>query len=161
MSEQDNPEIGMIGWTDLTVENADEVRDFYQAVVGWTPAPVKMGDYNDYCMNAAGDEQTVADLRFEFVGTTTVPGPNYVAERGTFSVQEGADRYVMQPEKRRYRAGGNVMTEAAIDPGFTRDVYISLGEPLGAGDWAVRVQIKPFVRWIWLGGLLRRGILRH
>jgi cytochrome c-type biogenesis protein CcmF len=46
------------------------------------------------------------------------------------------------------------MTEAAIDPGLLRDVYLSLGEPLGEGAWAVRVQVKPFVRWIWLGGLL-------
>ncbi len=46
------------------------------------------------------------------------------------------------------------MTEAAIDAGLLRDVYISLGESLGDGDWAVRIQIKPFVRWIWLGGLL-------
>jgi cytochrome c-type biogenesis protein CcmF len=47
-----------------------------------------------------------------------------------------------------------VMTEAAIDPGFLRDVYISLGEPVGDGAWAVRLQVKPFVRWIWLGGLV-------
>jgi cytochrome c-type biogenesis protein CcmF len=46
------------------------------------------------------------------------------------------------------------MTEAAIRAGFTRDVYISLGEALGNGDWAVRVQYKPCVRWIWLGSLL-------
>jgi cytochrome c-type biogenesis protein CcmF len=46
------------------------------------------------------------------------------------------------------------MTEAAIDAGFTRDLYVSLGESLGDGDWAVRIQVKPFVRWIWFGGLL-------
>lgn len=46
------------------------------------------------------------------------------------------------------------MTEAGIDPGFTRDLYVALGEPLGDGAWAVRVHIKPFVRWIWLGGLM-------
>ena len=49
---------------------------------------------------------------------------------------------------------GNVMTEAAIDPGFLRDLYISLGEPVGEGAWAVRVHHKPFVRWLWLGGVL-------
>ncbi len=46
------------------------------------------------------------------------------------------------------------MTEAAIDPGFTRDLYVALGEPLEDGAWAVRMQYKPFVRWLWLGGLL-------
>ena len=46
------------------------------------------------------------------------------------------------------------MTEAAIDWGLTRDLYVSLGEPLGAGDWSLRLYYKPYVRWIWLGGLL-------
>ncbi|MDH3641043.1 MAG: heme lyase CcmF/NrfE family subunit [Gammaproteobacteria bacterium] len=101
-----------------------------------------------------GDVVTVRERVIEFVGVNAAQGPNYVADRGTFSIQEGARRIALQPEKRRYLAGGNVMTEAAIDAGFTRDLYISLGEPLGNGDWAVRVQVKPFVRWIWLGGLL-------
>jgi cytochrome c-type biogenesis protein CcmF len=102
----------------------------------------------------AGDVEVVDGLRFEFLGTAQVTGPNYVAERGTFSVSEGSHKYLMQPEKRRYLAGGNTMTEAAIDPGLTRDVYVSLGEPLDGGAWAVRLQLKPFVRWIWLGALL-------
>ncbi|MCZ6618948.1 MAG: heme lyase NrfEFG subunit NrfE, partial [Gammaproteobacteria bacterium] len=67
---------------------------------------------------------------------------------------DGGSRLVLKPEKRRYRASGTVLTEAAIDPGFLRDVYVSLGESLDDGDWAVRLQVKPFVRWIWLGGLL-------
>jgi cytochrome c-type biogenesis protein CcmF len=101
-----------------------------------------------------GETVTVRDRVFEFVGVSGAQGPNYTAERGMFSVSEGAARIALQPEKRRYLSGGNVMTEAAIDAGFTRDIYISLGEPLGDGDWAVRIQVKPFVRWIWLGGLL-------
>jgi cytochrome c-type biogenesis protein CcmF len=101
-----------------------------------------------------GETVTVRGREFEFIGVSAAQGPNYVADRGTFSVTEGAARIALQPEKRRYLAGGNVMTEAAIDAGFTRDLYISLGEPLGGGDWAVRVQVKPFVRWIWLGALL-------
>jgi len=102
----------------------------------------------------AGDVETVDGVSFEFLGTAPASGPNYVAERGTFSVNESGRGYVMQPEKRRYGASGNVMTEAAIDAGFTRDIYVSLGEPLDDGSWAVRLQIKPFVRWIWLGALL-------
>ena len=60
----------------------------------------------------------------------------------------------MQPEKRLYTARGNVMTEADIDPGFFGDLYVAMGEPLEGGAWAIRVQYKPFVRWIWLGGLM-------
>ncbi len=101
-----------------------------------------------------GEVVIVRDVAFEFVGVGMVQGPNYTAQRGTFSVSEGSARIVLQPEKRRYLAGGNIMTEAAIDAGFTRDLYIALGEPLGDSDWAVRIQVKPFVRWIWLGGLL-------
>jgi cytochrome c-type biogenesis protein CcmF len=101
-----------------------------------------------------GETVTVRDRVFEFVGVSAAQGPNYVADRGMFSVTEGSRRIALQPEKRRYLASGNVMTEAAIDAGFTRDLYISLGEPLGDGDWAVRIQVKPFVRWIWLGALL-------
>ena len=69
-------------------------------------------------------------------------------------VTEDGHEIVLHPEKRRYLARSNVMTEAAIDAGFTRDIYISLGEPLEDGDWSVRMQHKPFVRWIWFGGLL-------
>ena len=53
MSDEGKPEVGSIGWIDLTVENADEIRDFYTHVVGWTSAPVSMGDYSDYTMNTA------------------------------------------------------------------------------------------------------------
>ena len=60
----------------------------------------------------------------------------------------------VHPEKRRYVAGGQVMTEAALLPGATRDLFIALGESLGNDAWALRVHIKPFVRWIWLGALL-------
>ena len=56
---------------------------------------------------------------------------------------------------RRYAATGSVMTEAAIDAGFFRDLYVAMGEPVGAdGAWAIRLHYKPFIRWIWLGALL-------
>lgn len=45
------------------------------------------------------------------------------------------------------------MTEAAIDWGFTRDLYAALGERLDDGSWGVRLYYKPFIRWIWFGGL--------
>ena len=101
-----------------------------------------------------GDVITLGGMEFRFEGTSTVSGPNYVAQQGRFIVNDGGDRLILKPEKRRYVSnGGNVMTEASIDPGFLRDVYVALGEQLEDGDWAVRLQIKPFVRWIWIGGL--------
>ena len=101
-----------------------------------------------------GEQIEIGTRQFEFIDIEQVRGPNYVAQRATFVITEGERRIVMQPEKRSYLASRNVMTEAAIDAGVTRDLYVSLGEPIGDGGWAVRLQIKPFVRWIWLGGVL-------
>jgi cytochrome c-type biogenesis protein CcmF len=92
---------------------------------------------------------------FRFDGVAHRAGPNFEADRGTVTVFEN-DRLltVMHPEKRAYASGGQVMTEAAIDPGLSRDLYVALGEPLGGGAWAMRVHVKPFVRWIWAGALM-------
>ena len=60
----------------------------------------------------------------------------------------------MHPEKRIYRVQTMPMTEAAIDPGLTRDLFVALGEDLGNGAWSLRLYHKPFVRWLWLGGVL-------
>jgi cytochrome c-type biogenesis protein CcmF len=81
-------------------------------------------------------------------------GPNFDAVRATVTVTlPDGRRHVLHPEKRNYRAGGMPMTEAAIDAGIGRDLYVALGEPVGEGAWSARVQIKPAVRWIWLGAL--------
>ncbi len=101
--------------------------------------------------------QTVAlgAYEFRFDGVQRLQGPNYVADRGTIVVSEkGRIVDTMHPEKRNYASGGQVMTEAAIVPGVARDLYVALGESLGGGSWAVRVHVKPFVRWIWGGALL-------
>jgi cytochrome c-type biogenesis protein CcmF len=92
---------------------------------------------------------------FRFEGAVHSQGPNYQADRGTVAVFENDKPLtVMHPEKRTYVSGGQVMTEAAIEGGFSRDLYVALGEPLGGGSWALRVHVKPFVRWIWAGALL-------
>ncbi len=103
-----------------------------------------------------GDVVESAGYRFQFNGVQTVPGPNYNAQRGEFIVYKGDEQVtVLHPEKRSYFAGSRPMTEAAIDAGFLRDIYVSLGEPVGdQGDWALRVYYKPYVRWIWLAGIL-------
>ena len=82
-------------------------------------------------------------------------GPNFSADQGTISVSR-ADKQVatLHPQKRIYTRNNQPQTESAIDPGLLRDVYVALGEPVGTdGAWAVRIYIKPFVRWIWLGAL--------
>ncbi len=107
---------------------------------------------------APGERVAVAGYEFLFAGVEQVRGPNYSAQVGRVQVFDGGRPIaVLRPEKRRYVASGQVMTEADIDGGLFRDLYVALGEPLAAGAWAVRVYVKPFVRWIWLGGLLIAG----
>jgi cytochrome c-type biogenesis protein CcmF len=103
-----------------------------------------------------GDVYELAGLQFYFDGVEAVRGPNYTAQRGRVRVlDDGRPIAALATEKRTYSVQGNPMTEAGIDAGFTRDLYVSLGEPLGAdGAWALRIYYKPFIRWIWLGGLL-------
>ena len=106
---------------------------------------------------APGDRVAIGGYEFTFKGTKEVPGPNYAAMRGDFEVRrEGSATLerTMHPEKRMYQAGGQTMTEAAIDTGLTRDIYVSLGEPVGGGAWGVRVYKKPFVDWIWGGAFI-------
>jgi cytochrome c-type biogenesis protein CcmF len=90
-----------------------------------------------------------------FLGVRTVQGPNYQAQQGIFIVTSaGGETFELRPEKRRYMAGGNVMTEAGIQAGFFADTYISLGEPVSDDAWAVRLHYKPLVRWVWFGALM-------
>ena len=103
----------------------------------------------------AGDTALVGGYLFRFDGADKVNGPNYAALRANISVtRDGRQVAVMHPEKRLYAASRTPTTEAAIAPGFTRDLYISLGEPLPGDAWAVRIHHKPFVDWIWGGCLL-------
>jgi cytochrome c-type biogenesis protein CcmF len=99
---------------------------------------------------------TMGDYQFRFNSVSRVEGPNFIADQGDITVlRNGVEVASLQPQKRQYSKGSNVQTESAIDPGFTRDLYIALGEPLDAdGAWSVRVYVKPFIRWIWLGALL-------
>src|SRR5690606_22473905 len=102
-----------------------------------------------------GQSLQVGRYSFEFQGVDQLQGPNYLADRGHVQVlRHGAPLALLHPEKRAYASGGQVMTEAGIRPGLTGDVYVALGEALGDGAWAVRVHIKPFVRWIWGGAAL-------
>jgi len=102
-----------------------------------------------------GDSFELAGYNFVFEGTRPIRGPNYVADEGEFIVYKNGDRVTsLFPQKRRY-PNGQVMTEAALDPGLTRDLYVSLGEPLDdrGSAWAIRIYHKPFIRFIWIGAL--------
>jgi cytochrome c-type biogenesis protein CcmF len=104
-----------------------------------------------------GDTVELAGYSFRFDGARDLTGPNYQAQEGRIVVLKG-DRAVAQmyPQKRVYTASGMPMTEAAIDSGVFRDLYVSMGEPIpdSNGAWAVRVYYKPFVDWIWAGCVL-------
>ncbi|MCG8378198.1 MAG: heme lyase CcmF/NrfE family subunit [Proteobacteria bacterium] len=105
---------------------------------------------------APGDDRTLGAYRFEFIDVKKKPGPNYMADVGTIHVYKNDKRLMtLHPEKRLYNVRRNVMTEAAIHSNLLRDLYVSLGEPrnLESGSWSVRLYYKPFILWIWLGGL--------
>jgi len=102
-----------------------------------------------------GSAVTIAGYTFTFDGIQQIPGPNYTANQGTMHVTRGGKEIAtLHPQKRVYRVQTNPMTEASIDMGVFRDLYVSLGEPVDNGAWSVRVYYKPFIRWIWSGALI-------
>ncbi len=102
-----------------------------------------------------GDTVELGGYTFRLDGVRDVQGPNYIAARAQIQVDKnGRAVTTLYPEKRIYTVQNMPMTEAAIDPGFTRDLYVSLGDAVSATAWIVRVQHKPFVDWIWGGCLL-------
>ena len=104
---------------------------------------------------APNESLHLAGYDFLFHGVKPTEGVNYDANQGHFTVtQNQALVAELYPQKRIYRASGMPMTEAGIDAGVTRDLFVALGEPLGSdGAWALRIYYKPFVRWIWMGGV--------
>ena len=104
---------------------------------------------------APGDSAEVAGYVFTMQDLRERRGPNFIADTATIAVShDGEHAFNMYPEKRVYLARGMPMTDVALRPGLLRDLYVALGEDLGDGAWALRIQYKPFVRWLWLGGLL-------
>jgi cytochrome c-type biogenesis protein CcmF len=104
-----------------------------------------------------GQTATVGGYEFRFDGVTQTTGPNWVAEQGVVTVMRNGSLVAdMHPQKRTY-SHEQVQTTSAVDPGITRDLYVALGEPMDPnhveGAWALRLYTKPFIRWIWGGGL--------
>jgi cytochrome c-type biogenesis protein CcmF len=113
-----------------------------------------MDEAKDVSMRV-GDTTSVNGYTFSFKDLQEIKGPNYIAARASFDITYGDKRVTtLVPEKRLYTVQRMPMTEAGIDRGFTRDLYVSLGEATNDGAWVVRVQHKPFVGWIWGGCLI-------
>ena len=101
-----------------------------------------------------GDSIMIHDYKFTFRDVREITGPNYTGGAGEIEItRNGKPEATLHAEKRYYKVAGSMMTEAAIDGDFTRDLYAALGEQLNDGNWAVRIYYKPFVRWIWFGSL--------
>ena len=104
---------------------------------------------------ALGNTVTIGEYTIRLDALKDLKGPNYTGVEGSMAILvDGKEVDRMFPQKRLYTVQQMPMTEAAIDTGFTRDLYTSLGEPLNDGSWVVRVYLKPFVDWIWGGAFL-------
>lgn len=107
----------------------------------------------DVRMNV-GDKAQIVDYQFEFKGIKITDGANYQGGTAELEItRSGKYEATLNAEKRFYNVSRMGMTEAAIDWGFSRDLYAALGEKLDDNSWAVRLYYKPFIRWIWIGGL--------
>ncbi|MCG2580416.1 MAG: heme lyase CcmF/NrfE family subunit [Marinobacter sp.] len=101
-----------------------------------------------------GDTAMVGDYQILFTDIGERRGQNFTAQYGSFDVSlDGQTVATLHPEKRQYLVQRNVMTEAAIDAGLFRDVFVAIGERITDDAWAIRIQYKPLVRWLWLGAL--------
>ncbi|HEY7883902.1 MAG TPA: heme lyase CcmF/NrfE family subunit [Cellvibrionaceae bacterium] len=99
-------------------------------------------------VQVAGADFTLTDIR-------KVQGPNYIADEAVVVMsRDGRELRTLLPQKRQYFSSGQIMTQVALSPGFTRDIYVAMGEQLNENSWAMRVHYKAFVRWIWLGALM-------
>jgi cytochrome c-type biogenesis protein CcmF len=105
---------------------------------------------------APGEQVTVFDYQIKFTGLSQAQGPNYRADQAHLSLQhQGQWLADLAPEKRLYTTQKMPMTEAAIDAGIFRDIFVAMGEPLdGQGAWSFRIYYKACIRWIWMGGVL-------
>jgi len=102
-----------------------------------------------------GDSVELGNYSFQFMNVKSHDGPNYRAYVGEIHISKNGKQITeLFPEKRTYQVRNMPMTEAGIDPGITRDLYVSMGEPLSDGAWSMRFYYKPFIRWIWLGTIL-------
>ena len=101
-----------------------------------------------------GQSVQTAGLEFRLDEVVTVKGPNWAADEARVSIFKDDELWTqMAPQKRLYYRSGQVMTEVDLRPGFTRDIYIAIGQQLDANAWSIRIHVKPFIRWIWGGAV--------
>jgi len=101
-----------------------------------------------------GERMSLGGYAFEFVGAKPITGPNFRGMEATLNVYRGNEFLrELHPERRLYLASGTPSTEMAIDAGFWRDLFVTLGEEKGAASWSMTIYVKPFVRWVWLGAI--------
>ena len=104
---------------------------------------------------AVNEKLDIKNYTFQFMNITESEGPNYTAVIGHFKVYNNGEFLTdMYPEKRLYNSSEMPMTEAGIDPGFTRDLYITMGTLIDQDKWSVRIYHKPLIRLIWIGALM-------
>lgn len=102
-----------------------------------------------------GESIDLGSYEFEFQGAKPITGPNFRGMEAAIAVRrDGESLRDLYPERRVYLASGTPSTEMAIDAGFWRDLFVTLGEERGDGAWSMTIYVKPFVRWVWLGTLL-------
>ena len=117
------------------------------ALTAWTHEDIRTAQ--------VGETWTVGRYEVTLAGVDRVEGPNYISTMAQIDVTEnGRPLERLTPEKRVYPVAGMPTTEAAIDNGVTRDVYVVIGDPQADGGWAVRTFIKPFANWIWAGAII-------
>ncbi len=121
------------------------------AITAWEAEDIRVAHIGD-SFELSGPVTTY-EIRFDSVNE--VNGANYRATQGAFSVLvDGQVISRLFPEKRVYPVSRMPTTEAAMDIGFTRDVYLVIGDAQEGGGWAVRSYIKPFANWIWAGATI-------
>ncbi|MDR5651874.1 heme lyase CcmF/NrfE family subunit [Ruixingdingia sedimenti] len=111
-------------------------------------------DTEDIRVARPGEPFTIEGREITLQGVERIEGPNYIATTATITVREGGRVFTLYPEKRVYPVAAMPTTEAAIDYGLLRDVYLVIGDPQADGAWAVRTYIKPFANWIWGGAII-------
>jgi cytochrome c-type biogenesis protein CcmF len=101
-----------------------------------------------------GIQQDLAGYTFNYIETKNVVGPNYTAQQGQIEVSKDGELItLLRPDRRQYNVRTMDMTEAGIDWGLFRDLYVTMGDPISQTEFAVRLNYKPFVRWLWFGSI--------
>ena len=149
-------------------ENKVALRRFDGAILGRTLAHIGFGlcvigitlvsyyESTSHLKMKVGDKTQLNEYNFKFASLDNVKGPNFDGVQAVFEVSNNKKTYLVEipAEKRFYKTRGMTMTEAGIEAGLLKDIYISLGERIDTNAWSVRLNIKPFVRFIWLGAIL-------